>query len=522
MKLRVHGPFRVFDADGTDRTPRGLKECALLALVALSPGQSRTRAWLQGKLWSDSDPTRAGGSCRQALTSLRKALGPLSQRLKSDRLSIWLDPPAMVEPHGGAAPDDLLSNLDVRDAEFDDWLRDFRAGASGQPVATAAPLPRDTPATARPLILICPTARESGQRTQFLQRSLLQRIEGELILTGEVDVCRVTPAERAEQATAAAAVIDVETVDEADAWYLLLRVHGAQARRCVWTGRHRLPPRLAAIWDAPEMTRLVNQAVGAVEDLIAASGRLTPWSAIQRAVRRVYEFDRTGLTSADALLKGAQEGDLSGLALAWRGFLRLTSALEFRAADPDLIAEAEDFCRDALARAARHPVVLGLATQVHLKLTGDRDFGHYLALRAAEACDSNPYALDAMAQALLSQGDFRAGHELALAARDAADGLPQAFSFEMQCCLTALSVGLTDAALAHALASHRRMPQFRPALRYLVALNLLGGRREEAALYTARLARMEPDFRPALLCAPDYPVETLRNLGLVARLQTIL
>jgi hypothetical protein len=525
MRLRVHGPLRLTGADGTDRTPRGVKERALLALVILSPGQARTRAWLQGKLWSDSDPARAAGSCRQALTTLRKALGPLADRLKTDRLSVRIDPMAEIEPFAGAAPDDLLSDLDVRDPEFDDWLREFRgsAAAAQLPQGRLAEVPRSTAAPdSRPLVLICPATRETGQRSQFLLRSLLQRIEGELILTGDVEVRRISPAERGAEAQGAAAIIDVEPHEEPDAWYLLLRVHGAQGRRCVWTGRMRLPPRLSAVWDAPEMTRLVNQAVGAVADLIAGSGRLTPWSAIQRAVRRVYEFDKTGLSSADALLKGAQDSDLSGLALAWRGFLRLTSALEFRAAEADLAAEAEDFCRDALARASRHPVVLGLATQVHLKLTGDTDFGHYLALRAAEASDSNPYALDAMAQALLSQGDFQAGHELALAARDAADGLPQAFSYEMQCCLTALSVGLTDAALAHALASHRRMPLFRPALRYLVALNLLAGRRDEAAVYTDKLRRLEPDFRPSLLCTPGYPVETLRNLGLAAQLQALV
>lgn len=525
MRVRIHGPFRLTGPDGADRTPRGVKERALLALVILSPGQSRTRAWLQGKLWSDSDPARAAGSCRQALTTLRKALGPLADRLATDRLSVRIDPPAEIEGWQGAAPDDLLSDLDVRDPEFDDWLREFRGAA----VTPARPDDRAPEAhrraaghESRPLVLLCPATRETGPRSQFLLRSLLQRIEGELILTGDVDVRLTAPSDRAAEATGAAAIVDVEPHEENDAWYLLLRVHGAQGRRCVWTGRLRLPPRLAAVWDAPEMTRLVNQAMGAVADLIAGSGRLTPWSAIQRAVRRVYEFDRTGLSSADVLLKGAQDSDLSGLALAWRGFLRLTSALEFRAADAELAAEAEDFCRDALARASRHPVVLGLATQVHLKLTGDTDFGHYLALRAAEASDTNPYALDAMAQALLSQGDFQAGHELALAARDAADGLPQAFSYEMQCCLTALSLGLHDAALAHALASHRRMPLFRPALRYLVALNLLAGRRDEAAAFVAKLRRLEPDFRPALLCTPGYPVETLRNLGLAAQLQALV
>jgi hypothetical protein len=517
VKARVYGPFRITGPDGVDRTPKGVKERAMLALLVLSPGQRRTRQWLQGKLWSDSPPERAAGSCRQALTNLRKGLGPLADHVHGDRLTIWLDPPVPVDGLHAGPPEDLLSDLDVRDAEFDDWLRELR----GTQTHTRPRDPDPAPST-RPIVLICADTRDGGARARFLLRGLVQRIEGEMILTGDVQLEHGTGATRAADAEMAAAIIDVETFEEPDAWYLLMRVHGAQGRRCVWTGRHRLPPRMSAIWDAPEMTRLVNQAVGAVADLIAGSGRLTPWSAIQRAVRRVYEFDRAGLASADTLLKQAQDGDLSGLALAWRGFLRLTAALEFRSTAPDLAAEAEDFVRDAMDRARGHPVVLGLATQVHLKLTGDEDFGHYLALRAAEAGDRNPYALDAMAQALLSQGDFRAGHELSLAARDAADGLPQAFSFEMQCCLTALSLGLTEAALGHALASHRKMPLFRPALRYLIALHLLAGQREQAGVYVEKLRRLEPDFRPTMLTAPDYPVETLRRLGLAQQLSSLL
>ena len=77
-------------------------------------------------------------------------------------------------------------------------------------------------------------------------------------------------------------------------------------------------------------------------------------------------------------------------------------------------------------------------------------------------------------------------------------------------------------ALSAALDCHRAMPFYRPALRYLVALSYLTGARDNAVFYGARLRRLEPDFVPQLLLRADYPLETLRALGRVDDLRTIL
>ena len=522
MKVNLRGPFRVFDDAGVDRTPKGIKERALLALVLLSPGQRRTRASVQDKLWSESDAQMASGSCRQALANMRKALGPLSPRVCSNRSAIWLEPKLEVDPDSDRDVAELLDDLDVRDPEFDDWLRDLRMRhQTVRQVSTPSADPQQQVAK-RPAVVIRNTGLAGTDRAAFLLRALSQRLEGELVLIGDVDVLLAESRTETEVADGASALIEVESLDEADRWFVLMRVYSQPARRCVWTGRLQLPMQLAAIWDAPEMTRFVNQAASAVADLIAAQAKLTPFAAVQRAIRRVYDFDKTSLDSADALLQHAQDSDLSGLALAWRGFVRLTSALEFRQLSSTQNDEAVEFCNEAITRAGNHPVVLALASQVHMKIKGDSDFGHYLALRAAEASDRNPYALHALSQAMFFRGEFQKGHEVAMVARCSADGMANSFSWDMQCSLSALSLGNTEMAFDSALSSHRKMPMYRPALRYLIALSLLKGRPTDAQHYVTRLQRFEHDFVPQLLLMPGYPVETLRVLGMVEQLRPIL
>ena len=520
MRVRVNGPFRVHDDAGQEVTPLGMKERGLLALLVLSPGQRRTRAWLQDKLWSDRAPEQASGSLRQALSNVRKALGAAEAELQSDRTTLWLAPEATIE----AAAGEVLDDIDIRDPEFSDWLRDLRSAQAPGPAPQPghAPPGLAPPDRTRPIVVIRQTDFGNAPRSRFLARAISQRIAGDLILVGEIDVIQVQAEDRILSDGQASVVIDLESFGEDEGSYLLMRIMGMPSRRIAWSGRLSLSIPVAAVWQSPEATRVVNQTVRKVADLIAGLPSLSPHAAFHRAVRRVYEFDHDGLIKADELLARVQDGEFRGLALAWRGFVRLTYALEFRDTRPDLITESRAFADEALRELADHPVVLALASQVRVNLEGDLDAGHYLALRAAEMSDQNPYALEALSHTWNLHGDPEKAHDLAQRARLAAQGLANSFSFDMQACLSAVGLGQLDEALQAALECHRKMPFYRPALRYLVALSYLCGNRDGAIWYAGRLRQIEPDFTPALLLHPGYPLETLRALGLGERLRELI
>jgi hypothetical protein len=84
-------------------------------------------------LWSDRGQEQASGSLRQALSELRKALGPLANHLESDRDCVRLvrfetdldrDPEASRLALAGGR--EFLEGIDILDPAFGDWLTEER------------------------------------------------------------------------------------------------------------------------------------------------------------------------------------------------------------------------------------------------------------------------------------------------------------------------------------------------------------------------------------------------------------
>ncbi len=137
LSFHLLGPFAVFDADGKDITPKSQKACALLAMLSLSPRQTRTRVWLKDKLWSDRAPAQAANSLRQCLHHLRQLQKPDAAPFMEIDASvirlvpgtIQLDLTDVFDPSTPSAPaaqtllqEQLLEGLDIPDPEFEDWL----------------------------------------------------------------------------------------------------------------------------------------------------------------------------------------------------------------------------------------------------------------------------------------------------------------------------------------------------------------------------------------------------------------
>lgn len=519
MRLQLNGPFRIFDDQDRDVTPKGIKERGLLALLLLSPGQRRTRAWLQDKLWSERTPEQASGSSRQALSNVRKALGPLGAGLLSDRSAVWIAPLIPIDDGFDPRMGELLDDIDISDPEFSDWLRALRMQQEVVPPRPINAAPTAIVPKHRSIALICRIDRSKTTRGAFILRALSQRIATGLGLLSDLDVIEMDAEDRLVTDDQPVARVELECLDDSETAFVLLRVTGSPNRRIVWSGRLSLAPQITDIWEAEDVSRAVNRAVQAVADTVATTPGLASLAAINRAIRRVFEFDRAGLAKADELLSAPMAGEVQGLALAWRGFVRLTETLEFRESDPVKKAEALAFIHDALNAAPDHPIVLSLASQITLRLTGDLDRACFLANRAVEQGDDNPYALDALCQTLVVQRRHDEANRAALRAQRNASGLPHSFSWDLLACFTTLSVGDSAAAFDMALSSHRKMPFYRPALRYLTVLSSLADRPDDAERYAGQLRRLEPDFTVQLLLRDSYPVATLRDLGLIDALR---
>lgn len=140
-------------------TPKGAKACGLLALLARQPRMEHSQVWLQDKLWSDRGRDQAAASLRQALSQLRRDLGPAAGVLQITRTRVALDARRIrIADPDGAAPRAFLEGIDIRDPEFEDWLRVERAsqphtGVQDHAGLTASPALRRTD-LARPVHLL--------------------------------------------------------------------------------------------------------------------------------------------------------------------------------------------------------------------------------------------------------------------------------------------------------------------------------------------------------------------------------
>ncbi|MFZ1513620.1 MAG: hypothetical protein WAT35_18460, partial [Tabrizicola sp.] len=89
---------------------------------------------LEARLWSDRGQEQASGSLRQALTELRKALGPLADRLASDRDCVALAgfgtdlADTTAARRALAQGREFLEGIDIPDPGFNLWLADLPEG----------------------------------------------------------------------------------------------------------------------------------------------------------------------------------------------------------------------------------------------------------------------------------------------------------------------------------------------------------------------------------------------------------
>src|SRR5215470_7632146 len=140
LELVLLGGFQVRVAGRVIDVP-GRKERALLAFLALPPGERRSRDRLAGLLWGDRGDKQAGDSLRQAMLRLRKTFDPIQPLpLLTDRGCVALDQAAVnvdvqefEQLSAEGTPQalaravtlyrgDLLDGLDIDGAEFEEWL----------------------------------------------------------------------------------------------------------------------------------------------------------------------------------------------------------------------------------------------------------------------------------------------------------------------------------------------------------------------------------------------------------------
>ena len=521
LNLGLYGRFRLVDADGVSLAPKSAKAQALIAMIATSETGSRGRLWLQKKLWSESDRDRASVSLRQALSEVRRALGPARDLLQADRRSVSLDMTkiAVAERQGDQ---EFLEGIGLgdRDHVLAKWLDRERneAAADAQSGALFAPVSRPLHRPeGRPKIVFYTSAEDA--QTRLIEDIFVDCVVRSLREAMTVDIHLAS--DKPPPGNTFRVGVQAYAVEGAKIGIRARIAHG-EDEGLIWAGMtstqlHGAPP----VEDL-EIVSLGNQLIDALADALTlkvdqAQDVRDANLLIRLAVRRIFQMRPEALTEADAMLVRAQEIAPRGLSAAWRAQLRVIQEVERHSTRSDTLAdEARELSALAIELEPLNSMVLAAVANTRLVVDDDISGCNELARKSVGLNPSNPLAWDSLSTAKLYAGEIGEAHALAVRAQRISAGSPFGFWWDFGRCLTAALTGRGAEALRLAEAAHAMSPQFRPPMRYLTALYASNDQPEAAQRVADRLKRLEEDFSfDRMANDAEYPISPLRWSGLL-------
>lgn len=562
-RLYLTGPFRIEDAQGRDLTPRSRRAQALLAMLCLAPRGQRSRLWLRDKLWSDRDEQQGAASLRQELLVIRKSLGAVAGGvLMVDRLTVALalprvmivDEPRLVSEDGAAA-EEFLEGIDIKDEQFEEWLRQERQNRLVTAEASApwrAKLPRihasEDPAIRpggalpakeprvrerwRVLLMAPPGVGQSGAAA-LVAAAVMGVLRTGLIETGDLDVVEpaggigLTSGLLTDPSMGTGLVMQPHLVWDDTQVSVRLQLKSRHTGSLVWSGQC-----IAAACDvingqSSGLFRLIAQALDETMGhfLRISQERALAENRLAAAISSMFQLDRRHLDRAEQTLRarlGTEFGNTE--THAWLAFLMtFRVGQRFNADDRPVVEEAQMFARKALETGRGSAIVNALVGHVHSYLFGEYDIAYELFAESLRIQPENLVALDLAATLNVYTGQVKEALSLAHRAQAIGRYSPNRFYFETTSGLASAFAGDYRSAIATARSALAARPSFNSLLRIMVACYGHLGDLEAARAYHARLLKAEPEFSIAYLRDIGYPgltteagrlfVEGLRRAG---------
>jgi len=539
VEISAVGPFKVRSSDGADLTPRGRKASCILALLILSPNFRRSRAALQDKLWSDRAPEQGASSLRQALSDIRRSLGHYRDLLQADLRTVSLDPEKIsvdldsldLSAYSDQAASDLpvlFEGLDIKDPEFENWLRDQRhnfeqqildlrddepdevvVGTLPQPSVGSARAPENE----RPWIRLLPQLVSTGDSGAFISRMV-----GETMVRGIAECGAIEISE--QERDAPGLELRVEAMPMPQATCVHVTLFEAHSKAQLWSGTQNIPLDGGFILESPNLQILINQTINIAQmqlhDVLINHPGSYSGTAALAAFQKMYLFNHQELLDADKLLEQAYERDPKGIFLAWRGYAKTFDMGDHRKSDAlAQKQEAESLIRKAMEIEPQNSTVLALASYVYSFMMHEYEVGHELAERSLRYNPMNVLGLAFLGRAKSYLGKFEEGYQLAAKAREICGPGPHQHTLDFLCGITAILSNRYEEALRLGEMNRALAPDYRPPQRYLVPLYLQAGKQEKAREVYDNLKKIEPDFSLQAMKEKSYPSAGLRASGLL-------
>lgn len=538
--IETVGVFRVTTADGVDVTPVGIRPRAVLAAIALHKRRTAPRRWLENLIWGDRGQEQASGSLRQALSSIRRSLGELSDLLHANRVEVSLAfdgvqidvldqrEEALKSAKRGHV---LLEGLDIRSEPFEEWLRLERSHLQSQLEDEKPKRPAAQTKSPELLLPVQPAIEqlhvpkipqlyaETDSAGGALAAFFADAVSAQLGQTAQqhirTDVIMLD-GDRADVVLAPGTRCIVRVVDAHGRIRVLVRLTEIPSGKLMWSRQ--------LAFDSDDETGALDavaamafEASEAIAFGMAQAGESAYANSLAAAaLKDVFSFDPERIEAADALLEQAHEIESHAPRPALRALARAFLSIERSNDDAADVRDAvRDYVNDALQTDPGNPLALAFIADVYDLVFDDPVSALSNAERALAINPGTGYA-----HASLGGLELRRSrpNEALVASRRARNQLEntslQVFSL-MRYCVAAMSTGAFGDAADAAQKASVLAPESRPPLRHLYALRLQLGDTDGAREVLTTLRRLEPDFSLAKVRAdPEFPAATLRKTKL--------
>ncbi len=517
LRMVIIGPFRVLDPDGHDLTPRGRKAQGLLAILAFSPEKKRPRRWLESKLWSGRGPEQAGASLRQTLAEIRKSLGQYESILVTDRndvalsldgLSIDID---SLQP--GEVPDrELLEGLQIRDREFDVWLRSTR-------IEFGQITPDTVGSSSEGLILNIISSGENGDDAEVFADIFANEV-------GQAISERVNSWRRSQGSAPGEQPADIEVscriVGDGDHHGVFVKIIHVVTGRILFSRVFNVDIPLFTYSRKPDIATIVypaaDQAISRFAEVFPKNRpEVAATLLAERAVNKIFSFEPDAIPEAHRLLDQSLSTDPNGLYFAWKALATVFEFVERSREERELIREeVNSYARLAVEMSRDNPLVLSLAALARMVGFADLENSQHLIEQAKALNPMSPFTQLSICLGHMLSQNFQEGYE---ASRRASMGVMHAKNrhwWDTFHCIASIANGHYNEAIRAGERAVAVAPSFRAAHRHLLPLYASNGSVSKARSTVDALILLEPDFTlERFRNDPEYPVRTLRNTPLM-------
>ena len=568
-RVFIYGPFSVLDQDGNDLTPRNQKSRAVLAMLAVAPRGSRSRAWLRDKLWSDRAEEQGSASLRQALLDIRKSLGPaLRDVLFADKYTVTLDLSQVAvdlvdylssEPFGQANssidPDNVseffLEGIDIRDPEFESWLtmerqvwgqrfRAHSASAKGDGEAGAGQMP-DLSDSFSPKSHVEPSKSESAERRGYdghsrwviglgvatvqgnpsvgrtLGAKVRESLAATLLESGNIELVETGglsefPAMRGSgnRKKRLSLIVNIRLFSDVDNCRVTIELQNPDDGSFLWSGGQEVPMGAARAGDVSQVFSLISRVEFEIANLLsrAQSDEGLHYAAkMHQAVTNMFGLSADNLDKAERILRDVIKNEPSAQAFAWMAFAKsFRIGQRFSKDAPAQISEAQYYSSRAMELDESNPLVLSLVAHIHSYLFNEYDLAASLFERALRANPAQPMGWDLYAMLHAYTGQYKKALSMANLVQNMGKDTPNSYYFDTTKCISSTLAGKHEEAIEAGEKALSQRPRFNSILRYLIASHAHLGNIETARDLVRRLLVVEPDFSLELLRDSGNPM----------------